>query len=151
MFSATGLKKRYERFVMWDGLWCNYWTTATTSGQHSDVPTNDEALKVNGIVDPKQEEKGKTKHWFKCEEKGTKTGRHFVVLPNGLGSFLGGMEKWEHVEIAAADDEVAAHTGLFMPHLNLGYPALVERVANRVLTWCDHLPVADYEQSLVIN
>lgn len=82
----------------------------------------------------KQEEKS-----AKESEKKSKPMRHFVILPNGLGSMLGGMDKWENVPIAGVEDEVNAHTGLFIPKHNLSYEGLVERVANRVLGWCDRI------------
>ncbi|PPQ68460.1 hypothetical protein CVT26_006047 [Gymnopilus dilepis] len=72
-------------------------------------------------------------------EKKSKHHRHFFVLPNGLGSVLGGMDKWENVPIAGVEDEVNAHTGLFIPKYNLGYDALVEKVASRVLEWCERI------------
>ncbi|KAJ3515184.1 hypothetical protein NLJ89_g1918 [Agrocybe chaxingu] len=85
----------------------------------------------------KQEEKARLKALKKSEKQ--KTGRHFVVLPNGMGQFLGGMERWENVPIGGVQDEVNAHLGLFIPHHNLDYPGLIERVANRVFEWCEDL------------
>ncbi|KIM42249.1 hypothetical protein M413DRAFT_444684 [Hebeloma cylindrosporum] len=89
----------------------------------------------------KQEEKARAKA-AKQEEKArkAKTERHFVVLPNGLGGVLGGFEQWENVAIAGVDDEVNAHTGLFIPDHNLDYEALVARVSTRILGWCEKLP-----------
>lgn len=66
-----------------------------------------------------------------------KVGRHFVVLPTGLGAILGGGDNWEKVVIDGAEDEVAAHCGLFVPRLNSDYEGLVERVGLRVIEWCD--------------
>jgi hypothetical protein len=62
--------------------------------------------------------------------------RHFVVRPV---DFLGGVGKWEKVEIGGVEDEVAAHCGLFIPGQNLGYGEFVERVGTRVLGWCETL------------
>ncbi|KAJ3835540.1 hypothetical protein F5878DRAFT_303818 [Lentinula raphanica] len=70
----------------------------------------------------------------KEKEKG---GRHFVVLPTGLGTLLGGGDRWEQVVIGGVDDEVAAHCGLFIPEQNLEYAKLVERVGNRIIEWCN--------------
>lgn len=67
------------------------------------------------------------------------TTRHFVMLPTGLGAVLGGGDKWERVRIDGVEDEVAAHCGLFIKDQNLEYDALVERVGQRVLQWCDRL------------
>ncbi|KAJ4490331.1 hypothetical protein J3R30DRAFT_3653678 [Lentinula aciculospora] len=66
-----------------------------------------------------------------------KAGRHFVVLPTGLGAILGGGDHWERVVIGGVDDEVAAHCGLFIPEQNLEYTKLVERVGLRIMEWCD--------------
>ena len=65
---------------------------------------------------------------------------HFVVLPNGLGDYLGGMDRWEMVPIEGVTDEVNAHLGLFFPHHNLDYPGLQARVAKRIFEWCEELP-----------
>ena len=67
------------------------------------------------------------------------TTRHFVALPTGLGAILGGGEKWEKVRIDGVEDEVGAHCGLFIRDQNLEYEALVERVGQRVLRWCERL------------
>jgi hypothetical protein len=48
---------------------------------------------------------------------------------------FGGWEKWEKVVIDGADDEVAAHCGLFIREQNLEYDAFVERVGTRILGW----------------
>ncbi|KAE9402733.1 hypothetical protein BT96DRAFT_936980 [Gymnopus androsaceus JB14] len=66
-----------------------------------------------------------------------KTGRHFVVLPTGLGAILGGGDNWEKVVIEGVKDEVAAHCGLFIPGQNLDYEHLVQRVGFRVMEWCN--------------
>ncbi|KAF9261744.1 hypothetical protein L218DRAFT_961241 [Marasmius fiardii PR-910] len=68
-----------------------------------------------------------------------KVGRHFVVLPTGLGAILGGGDKWEQIVIGGVEDEVAAHCGMFIPGQNLDYEGLVERVGKRVLDWCEKL------------
>jgi hypothetical protein len=68
-----------------------------------------------------------------------KLGHHFVVLPTGLGHVLGGGDKWEKVMIRGVEDEVAAHTGLFIRDRNLDYVELVERVGKRLLGWCEKL------------
>jgi len=89
----------------------------------------------------KQEEKARAKA-AKQEEKSRKAKpeRHFVVLPNGLGGVLGGFEQWENVAIAGVEDEVNAHTGLFIPDHNLDYEDLVSRVSKRILGWCEKMP-----------
>lgn len=72
------------------------------------------------------------------EEKGKEEkGRHFVVLPTGLGQVLGGGEHWEKVLVSGVEDEVAAHTGLFIRDQNLDYDGLVKRVGGRILAWCE--------------
>jgi len=73
-------------------------------------------------------------------EPSKKKGHHFVVLPNGIGRNLGGWDKWENVIIRGVKDEVAAHTGLFIPEQNLDYDDLVERVGTKVLSWCQIIP-----------
>ena len=73
------------------------------------------------------------------EKNKQEKGKHFIVLPKGLGHVLGGVDKWERVLIGGVDDEVSAHTGLFKPNQNLGYEDLVERVEARILGWCENL------------
>lgn len=68
-----------------------------------------------------------------------KPGRHFIVLPTGLGQVLGGDKNWEKVLIGGVEDEVAAHTGLFIRGQNLDYDGLVERVGKKVLGWCEKI------------
>jgi hypothetical protein len=136
------------------------------SGQGSTTQTstteslldNDKALLLNGIISSgddehtgpegtmsqttpqdiekqiKQAEKKKLKEKNKQEK-----GKHFIVLPRGLGHVLGGVDKWERVIIGGVEDEVSAHTGLFKPDQNLGYEDLVERVEARILGWCEDL------------
>jgi hypothetical protein len=38
---------------------------------------------------------------------------HFITVPMGLSSSLGGHSRWLRVPIAGAEDEVVAHTGIF--------------------------------------
>ncbi|KAG5644496.1 hypothetical protein DXG03_008323, partial [Asterophora parasitica] len=71
------------------------------------------------------------------ERNKVKHGRHFIVLPTGLGQVLGGYDKWEKVLIGGVEDEVAAHCGLFIRSQNLDYDGLVERVGQKVLGWCE--------------
>jgi hypothetical protein len=73
------------------------------------------------------------------EKNKEEKGKHFIVLPKGLGLVLGGIDKWERVIIGGVKDEVSAHTGLFKPDQNLGYDDLVERVEARILGWCENL------------
>ena len=88
----------------------------------------------------KREERARAKAAKQENNRKAKPERHFVVLPNGLGGVLGGFERWENVAIAGVEDEVNAHTGLFIPHHNLDYEALVTRVSTRILGWCEKLP-----------
>lgn len=74
-----------------------------------------------------------------AKKKVARHGRHFVVLPNGVGEYLGGWHRWENVVITGVNDEVNAHTGLFIRKCNLEYPALVERVSERILGWCHQI------------
>ncbi|KAF8869632.1 hypothetical protein CPB84DRAFT_1914865 [Gymnopilus junonius] len=124
---------------------------------------NDDALRANGILSTHEidslghsaalgtpsvgnqqlespqkifDEEAKEANREKKSARKSKAHRHFVVLPNGLGSVLGGIDKWENVPIAGVEDEVSAHTGLFIPEYNLDYESLVAKVANRVLGWC---------------
>jgi len=73
------------------------------------------------------------------QNKHEPTLRHFLVLPTGLGSHLGGWDHWEKVEIAGVKDEVGAHLGLFIPDHNKEYQRFVDRVADKVLEWCSDL------------
>lgn len=73
------------------------------------------------------------------ESKSKPSLHHFVVLPTGLGKVLGGWDHWEKVPIAGVPDEVAAHTGLFIPEHNLDYHNFVNGVAGKVLDWCAQL------------
>jgi len=103
-----------------------------------------EALKEEDHKATKEQEllkswQGRWEADVKNKEKGIKAklGHHFVVLPTGLGSILGGGDKWEKFLIAGAEDEVAAHTGLFIRHLNVDYERLIERVGKQILEWCE--------------
>jgi hypothetical protein len=82
----------------------------------------------------KEAEKTKVKEKNKQEK-----GKHFIVLPRGLGNVLGGVDKWERVIIGGVEDEVSAHTGLFKSDQNPGYEDLLERVEARILGWCENL------------
>ena len=71
--------------------------------------------------------------------------RHFIVLPHARGArtgtsaaglHFGSREKWEKVEIDGVEDEVSAHTGLFIRARNTRYDELVRRVAGLVAAWC---------------
>lgn len=66
-----------------------------------------------------------------------KKGRHFTVVPKGLGERLGGTERWERVDIEGVEDEVSAHLGLFIPAHNRGYEGFVERVGKKIFEWCN--------------
>ncbi|PPR01982.1 hypothetical protein CVT24_011109, partial [Panaeolus cyanescens] len=112
-------------------------TVASTAPGETNTET-DESLDVQ--TDDKGD--GKKGKLSSAKKKMTKYGRHFVVLPNGMGEYLGGWHRWENVVIAGVKDEVNAHTGLFIPTSNLEYPALVERVAGRIIDWC-HLLAAN--------
>ena len=83
----------------------------------------------------KREKESKVKSKPKSKSK-----RHFVVLPDGLAERLGGLDRWEQVEIAGVESEVDAHLGLFIPGNNLKYEALVGRIGKKVLDWCEDLP-----------
>ena len=120
---------------------------------------NDNALLVNGIISsdvdehtapegtmsqttPQDIAAKQTKQGGKSklkEKNKQEKGKHFIVLPKGLGLVLGGIDKWEQVIIGGVEDEVSAHTGLFRPDQNLGYEDLVERVKTRILGWCENL------------
>ena len=102
-------------------------------GTVSQTPPQDIAKEV------KQGGKFKHKEKKKVEKKKQEKGKHFIVLPKGLGLRLGGIDKWERVMIGGVNDEVSAHTGLFKPDQNLGYEDLVERVEARILGWCENL------------
>lgn len=160
MFDPAGLKARYTNLVAWEatgGVWANYYTH-TVKAEHSpesphaaEPMDEEEALRVNGILPAPSDtsllsasstassDVGNPKAGT-ASPKRKKKRRHFVVLPTGLGQYLGGMDRWEEVPIAGVDDEVNAHTGIFMSHQNLEYEALVKRVADRVLEWCQRLP-----------
>jgi hypothetical protein len=97
--------------------------TATSQTTPQNIPEQVKQVKKSNLKEKNKQEKGK----------------HFIVLPKGLGQVLGGVDKWERVLIGGVDDEVSAHTGLFKPDQNLGYEDLVERVKARILGWCENL------------
>ncbi len=163
MFDPAGLKARYTQLVAWEatgGVWVNYWTHTVKAADHvhesahaAEPMDDDEALRVNGILPAPSDASLVSVSSAAGSDVGSldsKTGtsspkrkkrrRHFVVLPTGLGQYLGGLERWEEVPIAGVNDEVSAHTGIFIPHQNLEYEELVKRVADRVLEWCQRLP-----------
>lgn len=160
MFDPQGLRERYKRLARWDAPWVNYWTI--TTGERVPVAErekektaekrvekeNDLALLTSGVVreeelrarpvsptpsiastasssslslplSPPPSPKRRSKH-------------HFITLPIGLGKTLGEAEKWVRVPIAGAEDEVAAHTGLFMKHTNPDYDKFVVTVGEWV-------------------
>ncbi|KAJ8473195.1 hypothetical protein ONZ45_g16387 [Pleurotus djamor] len=152
MFDPAGLRSRYAKLVGWQGgLWVNYWTQTKSKSKASPerkeaeaIDDNDEALLETGVVDPGTakdlgvtETKDKQRADSPKKEKKLKPGRHFIVLPTGLGAILGGGENWERVLIEGVGDEVEAHCGLFIPGQNLDYQGLVERTSDRVLKWCE--------------
>lgn len=152
-----------------NGMWVNYWTQtppkSTESGrpEHEDDKRKEEELAYNdlglmesGIVaTPAKSESfsssierewmreiGKLeKHETKPDgkERKIKGGRHFIILPTGLGRKFGGEGNWQKVVIGGVDDEVAAHCGLFIRGQNLDYDGLVDRVGQRILDWCGRL------------
>ncbi|KXN84419.1 hypothetical protein AN958_12629 [Leucoagaricus sp. SymC.cos] len=165
MFDPSGLKERYVRLVGWkSGVWLNYWTQilpkasdSSEGSKHEEQEKKDEQVAYNnlglvesGIVPPPAEESLSSieKEWLreigKLDKSGKKPakdapkgkgGRHFIVLPTGLGRSFGGEENWEKVVVGGADDEVAAHIGLFIRERNLDYDGLLERVAVRIMHW----------------
>lgn len=75
------------------------------------------------------------------KNKEPRLARHFIVQPLNCDiPGLGSGEKWERVQIAGVEDEVAAHCGLFIKTQNLDYDALVQRVGDLVMKWCRDLP-----------
>lgn len=135
--------------------------TMHTSSTTESLLDNDNALLVNGVIpsgvgeehtarEVETTKSQTTSQDIEKQIKQTKTskskeknkqekGKHFIVLPKGLGQVLGGVDKWERVIIGGVEDEVSAHTGLFKPNQNLGYEDLVERVEARILGWCENL------------
>jgi len=165
MFDPVGLKDRYTRLVAWQGMWVNYWTQTVAKGEETaeadesrtnqQVADNDAALLQNNVLlssdlstddqqpsssSPQRLEKQR-QAYVKKEEKNSniRPGHHFVVLPTGLGEVLGGSSKWEKVLIEAAEDEVAAHCGLFIRDRNLDYEGFVDRVGKKIFGWCETL------------
>lgn len=132
----------------------------TTSEDISYVSSETETASIGIANDPSEDDTAKTmekenkktkaaKRFFKRRGKEenlakgsqkTNSKRHFVVLPDGLAEHLGGLERWERVEIAGVEDEVNAHLGLFIPGNNLDYEGLVVRIGEKILGWCEDLP-----------
>lgn len=161
VFEPIGLKDRYTQLVAWKGVWTNYWTQTVPRGEEGaeadekradqQVADNDAALLEANILSPPDQSKKsssplkgsrkKREAYGKNEEQRSniRPGRHFVVLPTGLGEVLGGASKWEKVLIEGVEDEVAAHCGLFIRDRNLDYEGLVERVGRKILGWCEGL------------
>jgi hypothetical protein len=163
MFEPMGLKDRYTRLVAWKGMWVNYWTQTVPREEESaesdetkanQVAENDAALVQADMLSPpvspaaghgqKPSSLGSRKQSEadvrnEGRKKKVKSGQHFVVLPTALGEVLGGAGKWEKVLIEGANDEVAAHCGLFIRDRNLDYEGLVERVGSRIFGWCEKL------------
>ncbi|KAH7910897.1 hypothetical protein BJ138DRAFT_48183 [Hygrophoropsis aurantiaca] len=98
-----------------------------------------EMKRIESVQKKAEKELKKQQKKQEAEEKKEKKRRHFVVLPDIMHHATLGAEKWEKVEIAGVEDEVAAHCGLFVPGQNLEYSALIERVGKRVLQWCDNI------------
>lgn len=151
MFDPLGLRERYAKLVDWkSGLWVNYWTMTISKSkvkdedeglvQQQEIAENDLALLKSGITEPSISSPLQQAR-LKQEIRKTKDqrGRHFIVLPTGLGQILGGTDKWEKVLIEGVDDEVAAHCGLFIRGQNLDYEGLVDRVGRKVFGWCERL------------
>ncbi|KAI3613137.1 hypothetical protein WG66_001494 [Moniliophthora roreri] len=111
---------------------------ATKAALKEQQKAEKERLKQQKRIEKERAKEVKAAARAAAREKGKeKVGRHFVVLPTGLGAILGGGDKWEKVLIAGVDDEVAAHCGMFIPGQNLDYEGLVERVGGKVLDWCE--------------
>lgn len=96
--------------------------------------SREKALKKEQKV---REAEAKKARKAELEKNKVTPGRHFIVLPTGLGQVLGGGERWEKVLIGGVQDEVAAHCGLFIRGQNLDYDGLVDRVGKKVLGWCE--------------
>lgn len=162
MFEPMRLKDRYTQLVVWQGVWVNYWTQTVPKGEHSaeadetrmnqQIADNDAALLEADVLpssnaptvghtpsSSSSSKKQREAHIKNEKKSAVRPGRHFVVLPTGLGEVLGGSDKWEKVLVTGAADEVAAHTGLFIRDCNLDYEGFVERVGNKVLGWCEGL------------
>ncbi|XP_006455156.1 hypothetical protein AGABI2DRAFT_153208 [Agaricus bisporus var. bisporus H97] len=154
MFDTSGLKERYRRLVAWkDGTWVNYWTTTwggTSSEEGSEagqLAYNDRGLLESGIIESSapgtpsslidQEWRNHIKK--SNETSGKKRGRHFIVLPTGLGKIMGGERCWEKVIIRGVEDEVAAHCGIFIREQNLDYDGFLGRVGAKVIQLCEAL------------
>lgn len=103
-----------------------------SSSSSPSAESPDKAKKKRNILKKKRQES-------LDQSKSKRSLHHFVVLPTGLGKALGGWDHWEKVRIAGVEDEVAAHTGLFIPQQNLDYEHFVDRVAGKVIGWCTQL------------
>ncbi|KAJ3790113.1 hypothetical protein GGU10DRAFT_392285 [Lentinula aff. detonsa] len=118
-------------------------STLSLENAHEESALLDPQSDVHAKNKPRVQQKQKQNAHDTHSKAGTKAkkkekgGRHFVVLPTGLGAILGGGDHWEPVVIEGVDDEVAAHCGLFIPEQNLEYAKLVERVGHRIIEWCD--------------
>ena len=137
MFDPAGLKARYTHLVAWEatgGVWVNYWTHTVKADHapesaHAAEPMDDEeALRINGILPAPSEASLVSVPSAAGSDVGSldsKTGtsspkkqkkrRHFVVLPTGLGQYLGGLEQWEEVPIAGVNDEVSVPREISYP------------------------------------
>jgi hypothetical protein len=124
MFEPIKLKDRYTQLVAWQGVWVNYWTQTVPKGELSaeadetrmkqQVADNDAALLEADVLQSssvptvgqtpssslKLQKQRQARIKNEEEKSGARPGRHFVVLPTGLGEVLGGANNWEKVVIA---------------------------------------------------
>ncbi|KAF7322095.1 hypothetical protein MKEN_00733100 [Mycena kentingensis (nom. inval.)] len=158
-FDPSGLGERYTKLVKWGkedgGLWVNYWTEVPAQERESvgddgllRVPTTESASNASAppVLQALSQPTAASTSSLAVSSPAPKLKppkepkpHHFIVLPNGLGQHLGGLENWDKVVISGVADEVAAHTGLFIRGSNLGYEDLVARVGEKVLGWCEVL------------
>lgn len=146
-------------------MWVNYWThtlppdnrrlDSKAEARSAELAYNDRGLIESGIVEPPTNDLSQSpidREWMEhiTKAKGSKSkaekekskgkrGRHFIVLPTGMGKQLGGGERWENIIIGGVEDEVAAHCGLFIREQNLDYDGFLGRVAARIIAWCEQL------------
>jgi hypothetical protein len=115
--------------------------TSSETPTASSNPIGKEAIKTQeeSTFEKLFKKRGKEFRGDKLKPK-SKSKRHFVVLPDGLAERLGGLDRWEQVDIAGVESEVDAHLGLFIPSNNHKYDGLVERIGKKVLDWCEDLP-----------
>ncbi|TFK63686.1 hypothetical protein BDN72DRAFT_847354 [Pluteus cervinus] len=162
MFDPNSLSTRYTKLVEWGqkgGLWVNYWTQAPPKvepakaelqgprNQKGYSHSHSESLGTNELTPSSSFDSHSSASSAAStassgtpgETKKKKKGHHFVVLPTGLGGYLGGYDRWESVVIEGVKDEVAAHTGIFIREQNLGYEEFVHKVAGKVLDWMSML------------